>query len=138
MTLIRWWPDTSKLGRRWPSFFGEDFIRDFFNMEPALGMAGNYKDVKCFERKGKFVVEVAIPGFPKDKLRISVIDNQLLIVEGYKVDKKEVETAVDSRRLLLPHKVKQDTAKAKLKDGILSVTLEILKETRVGREIRID
>jgi HSP20 family molecular chaperone IbpA len=136
MTLIQWWP--SKFDRLWPPAFGENFIKDFFNMEPTLGMPRNYRDVKCYEKDKKLIVEIEIPGFSKDKLRISVIDNQLLTVEGYKVDKKKVETTVDSRKLMLPRKVNQKTAKAKLENGILLVTLEVLKEQSVGREIRID
>jgi len=87
--------------------------------------------VDVLEYDNEVIVVAELPGADKDKIKVRIKDNKLIIkAENGKKYYKEIE---------LPTKVKPETAKASYKNGVLEV--KILKEEEKkdeGLEIKVD
>lgn len=113
---------------------------DFFRGWPAtltartsLTEGAFVPTVNVKEEKDRFLVDVEVPGMAKEDIKLAVEEN-LLTVSGErrqeKTEKDEggwhiVESSYGSfRRVIpLPDAVRTDKAEAKLKDGVLKLTL---------------
>ncbi len=86
------------------------------------------------EKKGKYNLEVYLPGFKKEEVSVSIIDDMLeVIAKKENQDEKEyltkeIETNFAQRRFKLPKTVDRDRISAKLQDGILKIKLDSKKE----------
>lgn len=91
------------------SFLDEDFFKPVFNTV----FESNYR----VDEDGNTVLEIEVPGFNKDSLKVEVSDG-ILTVNG--------ETS--TRKLYKKYNIGNvEEAKAKIKDGILNITLIELK-----------
>ncbi len=97
------------------------------------------------------IVLVDLPGHDKEAIDLRVKNNQLVITSERRSEQRETEEDKFYRREIsygnfsrvigLPHKVKESKAKARLKDGVLKVTLPIDENVKVderGYKIEIE
>lgn len=95
------------------------------------------------EKKGKYNLEVYLPGFRKEEVSVSVIDDMLeVIAKKEDVDEKEylskeINTSFAQRRFKLPKSVDRDRISAKMKDGILRIKLGSVKEEESSKKVEI-
>ncbi len=110
---------------------GRPIIEEFGNVKRRFGrteiLEAREPLVDVFEDEDKVTVIVELPGVDKDKIKVRIKDNKLIIKasNGQKYY-KEVE---------LPAKVKPETAKAKFKNGVLEITIEKEKPKKVVEEV---
>ena len=91
------------------------------------------------------MVEVGLPGFKPEDVKV-VVEDDKLVIEGKKEEKKEVKEENYYRKEIkkgsfrkvvhLPYVVNTEKAKAKLEEGILKITFP--KEEKEGKEIKIE
>jgi len=86
--------------------------------------------VDVIEDKDEIWVIAELPGADKDKIKVKIIDNKLIIrAEGDKKYYKEIE---------LPAEVDPDSAKASYKNGVLEIRLKKKVEESEGKEIKVE
>jgi len=98
---------------------------------PAFTLTSNSPRTNLLTNGDNFEVQAELPGISKDDLNIKIQGNYLEISgkrivdtpEGYKVHRNERGGSTFSRSFTLPDDVDADKAEAKLKDGILYLTL---------------
>ena len=138
-SLVHWDPFRA-LRRRDDAF--DDLFREFFArtesdiIEPAADIAESDREV---------TVKMAVPGVDKDQIKISV-ENGMLDVHGEtrketeekkkNYHRREIRFGAFRRAVTLPTPVDVDKATAKLKDGILTITMPKSKAA-TGHEIKI-
>ncbi len=137
MAIIKWDPF-----REIEKFFSEDFF-------PALLPTFKISDipVDIYETDKELVVEVGLPGFKSDEIKVH-IEGDRLTISGQKEEKKEVKEENYYRKelrkgsfrkvILLPYKVDDEKGKAKFEEGILKITFPKPKAEEEGREIKIE
>jgi len=134
--LERWfekeWDDVDRsLIARFPKFFGQ--------METPR--------VDLYEKEGRVIAEVAVPGMKPEEINVEIEDN-VLKIEGKKEEKKEEEkrgyyrkeisTGFFRRIIPLPTEVKKDNVQASLEEGILKIVMEkATKEKTKGIKIKV-
>ena len=141
MSLIRWEPFRAR--RREDPF--EDFFRDFFRrpileepdvIEPAAEVA---------ESDGEVTVKMKVPGVEKDQLQLTVADDRLTVRgEMHKESeekrknyhRQEIRYGTFQRSVPLPVEVDAAKASAKLKNGMLEITLPKSRQPK-AQEIRV-
>jgi len=137
MAIIRWDPF-----REIEKFFSEEFF-------PALVPTFKISDipVDIYETDKELVVEVGLPGFKPEDVKLRVEEDQL-ILEGKKEEKKEVKEENYYRKeikkgafkkiITLPYVVDPEKAKAKMEEGILKVIFPKEEKETKGKEIKIE
>jgi len=126
------WEDWDRyLTTRFPKFFGQ--------METPK--------VDLYEKEGKIIAEVAVPGMKPEEINVEVEDN-VLKIEGKKEERKEEEkkgyyrkeiSAGFFRRIIpLPEEIKKESVQATLEEGILKIVMEkAKKEKPKGVKIKV-
>lgn len=94
------------------------------------------------EDDGHYYVEADLPGFSKEDVEVTFEDG-VLTLSGERKDEEsdqdanyhhtERRTGKFSRSVRLPEGVKQDTLGARLKDGVLTITVAKVEETKPRR-----
>jgi HSP20 family protein len=135
MVFIRRWEPLREFIEK---FFEEDFD---FTISPRLA-------TDVYETDKDLVVEMQIPGFKKEGIKISFQDDYLKVegkAEEEKEEKeknywrKEIRRGSFVRVIPLPRKVDPKKAKASFKDGVLKVSLPKIEEVKeAGEEIKIE
>jgi HSP20 family protein len=135
MVFIRRWEPFREFIER---FFEEDFD---FSISPRLA-------TDVYETDKDLVVEMQVPGFKKEDIKISFQDDYLKVegkAEEEKEEKeknywrKEIRKGSFVRVIPLPRKVDPKKAKASFKDGILKISLPKIEEVKeAGEEIKIE
>jgi HSP20 family protein len=121
-------------------------LTDFFgHRPPAPAALGPSLDV--IERDDEVIVRAAVPGMRKQDLEVSVSGTLLTLrsngaakppkEEEGEYYRAEIPRGPFERTLALPAEVDESRARARLKDGVLELTLPKLEKTR-RRRIRID
>ena len=141
MSLIRWEPFRAR--RREDPF--EDFFRDFFRrpileepevIEPAAEVA---------ESDGEVTVKMEVPGVEKDQLQLTVADDRLTVRGEMRKEseekrknyyRQEIRYGAFQRSVPLPMEVDAAKASAKLKNGMLEITLPKTKQPK-AQEIKV-
>ena len=141
MSLIRWEPFRAR--RREDPF--EDFFRDFFRrpileepevIEPAAEVA---------ESDGEVTVKMEVPGVEKDQLQLTVADDRLTVrgemrkeseEKRKNYNRQEIRYGAFQRSVPLPMEVDAAKANAKLKNGMLEITLPKTKQPK-AQEIKV-
>ena len=141
MSLIRWEPFRAR--RREDPF--EDFFRDFFRrpiledpdvIEPAAEVA---------ESDGEVTVKMEVPGVEKDQLQLTVADDRLTVRGEMRKEseekrknyyRQEIRYGAFQRSVPLPMEVDAAKANAKLKNGMLEITLPKTKQPKAP-EIKV-
>ena len=143
MTLVRWSPVRNVFGLRdeLSHMLEESFGRPFGSGAQAVWQAP--LDVE--ESAESFTVRAELPGMKLEDIKISLVENQLLI-RGEKrreLEKKDtayhrVERAYGQfeRALTLPSAVRADKIEAIYRDGVLEVSIPKAEEAK-SREIPI-
>jgi len=114
-----------------PKIFDDDFFRDdFFDRKERLNLMKT--DIR--EDDKSYLLEVDLPGYSKDDIKIDITDGYLTI--NAKVEKEDNDenknyvrrerfTGEVSRSFYVGEEIKEDEVKASFKNGIL--TLEVPK-----------
>ena len=141
MSLIRWEPFRAR--RREDPF--EDLFRDFFRrpileepevIEPAAEVA---------ESDGEVTVKMEVPGVEKDQLQLTVADDRLTVrgemrkeseEKRKNYNRQEIRYGAFQRSVPLPMEVDAAKASAKLKNGMLEITLPKTKQPK-AQEIMV-
>ena len=132
--LKRWEPLKEILDK----FFEEDWE---INMTPKMA-------TDVYETDKDFVVEMQVPGYKKDNIKIS-FQNDYLKVEGHEAEskeekeknywRKEISKGSFIRIIPLPKKIDVKKSKATFKDGILKIVLPKIEENKdIGERIEIE
>jgi len=122
-----------------PSSFGDEDRRSF----PFRG------GLNLYETKDALVAEAAVPGAKKEEITVEVKDGVLKVDSEHQETKEEKRTEKTFYRsqlqrafhyvATLPKPVEEDKARAKLKDGILTITLPLVKKAaKKGKGIAIE
>ena len=121
----------------------EDFFRDFFRrpileepdvIEPAAEVAAS---------DGEVTVKMEVPGVEKDQLQLTVADDRLTVrgemrkeSEKKNYSRQEIRYGAFQRSVPLPVEVDAAKASAKLKNGMLEITLPKSKHPK-AQEIKV-
>lgn len=124
------------------NFYLDDFFNDFV---PMPRMPKN--DMKCdiYEKDGKVHIEMDVPGFKKEDVKIDV-DEGILTIEATKSEEKEEKdknyyrkerTYGTFKRQFTVGNIKEEEINAKFNDGVLKISFpkEEHKETKKFIEI---
>ena len=116
-----------------PKIFDDDFFRDdFFDRKDKMNLNLMRTDIR--EDDKSYLLEVDLPGYSKDDIKIDITDGYLTInAKVEKEDNDESKTYVRrerftgevSRSFYVGEDIKEDEVKASFKNGIL--TLEVPK-----------
>ena len=116
-----------------PKIFDDDFFRDdFFDRKDRMNYNLMKTDIR--EDENSYLLEVDLPGYSKDDIKIDITDGYLTI--NAKVEKEDNDenknyvrrerfTGEVTRSFYVGEDIKEDEVKANLKNGIL--TLEVPK-----------
>lgn len=116
-----------------PKIFDDDFFRDdFFDRKDRMNYNLMKTDIR--EDENSYLLEVDLPGYSKDDIKIDITDGYLTI--NAKVEKenndenknyvrRERFTGEVTRSFYVGEDIKEDEVKANFKNGIL--TLEVPK-----------
>ena len=144
MSIVRWNP------ARELSSFDEDFnrmFRGFWGREPwTAGPTAFLPAVDVEETKDQYRVSVELPGLTQADVKVTVVDNAL-VIRGEKKDTREekdvnyhrVERTYGrfERALQLGTRVDRNKIRATMKDGVLFVEVPKMEEAR-EREISVE
>ena len=112
---------------------------------PAFTLTSNSPKTNLLENGDNFEVQAEVPGISKDDLNIKIQGNYLEIggkrsvdtPDGYNVHRNERGGSTFSRSFTLPADVDAERVEAKMKDGILYLTLP-KSETAKPKQITIN
>ena len=116
-----------------PKIFDDDFFRDdFFDRKDRMNFNLMKTDIR--EDENSYLLEVDLPGYSKDDIKIDITDGYLTI--NAKVEKEDNDenknyvrrerfTGEVTRTFYVGEDIKEDEVKASFKNGIL--TLEVPK-----------
>ena len=129
----------------YPSIFGENLFDDFFNdpfgmmasqgESPLFGKhAKNMMKTDVRETEDSYLVDIDLPGFKKDEVKVELKDGYLTVNAAKGLDKDEQDkkgryirqeryAGTMSRSFYVGEGVKPEDLHAKYEDGILQVTV---------------
>lgn len=124
-------------------FYLDDFFEDFVPMNRTKGM-----DMKCdiYEKDGNVHIELDVPGFDKNEIKLDVEDG-ILTIEASKEEEKEDKeknyyrkerTYGSYKRQFNVGNINEEEIKAKFNNGVLEISFpkEEKKETKKFIEIK--
>lgn len=128
-------------------FFGFNMM-PFRHMFEEMGSFGTFTPTcDIFESGNELVVKSDLPGMNREDVKVSIMDNHLLI-EGErkseeKVDRKDyhrIERSHGSfsRRIALPEGIDAEHIKASFKDGVLEVRVPKIETKTSARQIKLE
>jgi len=112
----------------------------------TFGVGMETASLDLVERDEEFVVTVDLPGFERDDVEIAVTDHTLRVEAEREVEteegderyiRRERRQASTRRSVQLPEEVDTDAVSARMRNGVLTVTLPKL-ETATARHIEIE
>lgn len=125
------------------SMFGTDLFRDFFS-EDFAGAAAPVMKADVKETEDGYVVEAEMPGVAKEDVAL-VCEKGVLTITAKRGDEKTEEkdgyirkerySGVTKRSFVLKD-IKEEEISAKLEEGVLTVTLPKLEESKKTIEIQ--
>jgi HSP20 family protein len=121
--------------------FMNQMMPDDMDKPDVRGMA-----MDVMENDREFIIKANLPGIKKENVKVSVHENRLTI-EAHQEEKKEENSGTIHRSerysgtylrsLYLPESVDSNNIKAKMEDGILSLTIP-KKEIEPQKQITVD
>ncbi len=149
MALIKWSPirdlatEIFDLQREINRMF-DRFFRGFEG-EEEVRLAAWSPRVDISETDDEYIVRAEVPGVSKDDVKVTIKEN-VLTISGEKKQEKETKNenfhriervyGSFSRTFTLPGAVKVDKVEAKFKDGVLTIKLPKVEETK-AKEIEV-
>ena len=123
-------------------WFNNDEIDRLFE-EPFFGAKGmTFPMTDVYEKDGKVFMEFELPGFDEKDLDVSITD-KMVIVRGESSEKKEQKdkkyyrmesrSQSVSRQMYWPVLIRESTAQAELKDGVLKVWADKTEEKKAKK-----
>lgn len=114
---------------------GEDgvpHITEWGNTKPSSSgkLRDPYVDVSVNEKENTLKLVSEMPGLNKSDIKLTVSD-KLVLISAENGDRKY------EKKIPLPSKVEEDTAKAKYTNGVLELTLSMIKEKPPGKMIAV-
>lgn len=103
-------------------------------------------DVDIFERNGKFVVQVDLPGLIKNDVQVDISEDSIIIDGERRYQHEDDQGGVYRserghghfrREISLPEGAKLDTATANFKNGVLEVAVDAPQLSKSRRRIAI-
>ena len=140
-----------EMERMFDNYFSRSWMRPFYRDWPSLSkipapFEGKTPSVDVIERDDAVVVKAELPGVDKKDIDVSVTSNTVTIKGSTSHEEKEekgdyyrceISRGSYARTLSLPAEVDEGKAKAKVKDGILELTLpKVTKSKR--RSIKVE
>jgi len=104
--------------------FWDDF--DNFFTKPSKGW-------HCIKEDDKWTLEIAIPGLVKEDLKVKMIKGELSIISE---NEDNVWLGSFDKRFTLPQDVNTKKIKAKVENGVLTLTLLIKEDTENNIDIK--
>ena len=140
-----------EMERMFDSYFSRGWMRPFFRDWPSFQkisppFEGKTPSVDVIERDDDIIVKAELPGVDKKDIDVSVTSNSVTIKGSTSHEAKEekgdyyrceISQGSYSRTLSLPAEVDEAKTKAKLKDGILELTLPKLTKSK-RRSVKIE
>jgi len=127
-----------------PFFIGFDRALDTWNHVQTVSTATNYPPYNLIKvDDDSFVVELALAGFTKTDIDISVSDGKLIVKGETKAednDSKFIHRGIASRKFTREWALGEymEVKAAELKDGMLKIEIErILPEEKKPRQIKV-
>jgi HSP20 family protein len=134
MALVRWNQPT--LATLMDDFFGKVNTNGTSYFEPA---------VNVIENKDVYELQLAIPGYTKDEVKLSIENNTLTISAEYEqkdesipYSRREFVKTSFERSFTLPRSIDQDKVEATFENGILNVKLPRKGDLVIKKEISIN
>ena len=112
--------------------------RNFVSRDDQYGDANVFPPLNIFEEKNSLIVKAEIPGVGVQDIEVS-LEGETLTLQGTRkkndddrlsFHRREIERGNFSRAVSLPIKVDPDSVSAKLKNGILTVTISKADEVK--------
>ena len=118
---------------------GEDgipHVTEWGNAKPGgmltdSGVRDPLVDVSTNEKDGTIKLVSEMPGIEKSDIKLNVADNMVLISAEHGDRKYQ-------KKVPLPSKVDENSAKAKYTNGVLELTLSVAEEKPAGRIVQIE
>lgn len=141
---------TTRRNQYWlPEVFNDLFDNEFLAKSSTTSPA-----INVIEKENEYNVQYAAPGMTKDDFKVSLDEEQNLVVEMSKKEektedneKKEKKDGVYLRRefsysnfqqkLILPDDVDHEKISASVENGVLTVTLPKLKPEEQKKEVKM-
>lgn len=125
----------------------DDFLGDWDKGRSLnVGDGVYFPSVDIRETDKNIFVQAEIPGIAKKDVKVTVNDDNILVIRGEKKEeeKKEEDTMIRmerqygsfTRSFVLPENVKKDNIKAKFNDGVLNIEL-VKTEPSKPKEIEV-
>ena len=134
MTLVRWNQPT--LATLMDDFFGKATSNGTNYFEPA---------VNVIENKDVYEMQLAIPGYTKDEVKLSIENNTLTISAEYEqkeesasYSRREFRKTSFERSFTLPRSIDQEKVEASFENGILNIKLPRKGDLVIKKEIAIN
>lgn len=122
--------------------FDKGISFEFGGFAPRVDIA---EDEKCF------FVHAELPGMKKEDVKVTISEDNLLVIKGEKKKEDKVEENTESRvfirvernfgtftrTFLLPDNVKKDSINAKFENGVLDITLEKIEPAK-PKEVEVE
>lgn len=139
MALIRWEPSEGLTALRREM---DHLLEDFFGKGPFhLGDAGAFSpNVEVADTKDAVVVKAQVPGVTQEQLQVNITTDAITLKGDMKEEEKKEEKTYYrrefrygsfARTIPLPVAVQAEKATAKLKDGVLEVTIPKSEQAKV-------
>jgi len=134
MAIVRW--NQPAFATLMDDFFGKVGTNGINYFEPA---------VNVIENKDVYEIQLAVPGYTKDEVKISIENNTLTVSAEF--EKKEESTTYSRREFVktsfersftLPRSVDQEKVAATFENGILNITLPRKGDLVIKKEIAIN
>lgn len=131
---------------RWNQPVFASFLDDFLGKVNTNGTNIFEPAVNVIENKDVYELELAIPGYSKDEVKLEIENNVLTISAEFEQNKEEtvpysrrefIKTSFE-RSFTLPRSIDQDKVEAKFENGILNVKLPRKGDLIVKKEISIN
>jgi HSP20 family protein len=122
-------PFRKRHGELMNSFFGRDFMEDFFNGDLFGVNSGIKADIK--ENEKEYIIEADMPGVDKEAIEVELRDNYLTISANHREElneerenyiRKERRVGKIARSFYVEN-VKNEDVKASYKNGVLKLVL---------------
>ena len=124
-----------------PEIFNDFFANDWMTRTNATAPA-----INVIENENDYKVEIAAPGMTKDDFKITITNDNVLVVSMEKKNESNEEKKKYLRRefsyskfeqsLVLPDDVKREEISAGVNDGVLSIDLPRIKASEMQPEVR--
>ena len=122
-----------------------DLFDDFFEDEFLPRKEKNLMKTDIVEKKDKFILDIDLPGFEKENIKLSLNNGYLNISAKVEKENKEDEDKLlrqerfygeCSRSFYIGEDVKEDEINAKFKNGILKIEIPKKDEKEKEKEVK--